>query len=395
MIFDHLELYPGDPILSLMDKYVSDPRPEKVNLSIGFYYDENGNVPVLESVRAAKQVLDNKPAIPNLYLPMDGEVSYRTAVQHHLFGQNSSDTRIVTLQTPGGSGALRVAADFLKAAYPGGEVWLSAPTWDNHEAIFSRAGFNIQRYEYLNGNNTGVDFPALISSILLARPYSVILLHACCHNPTGFDLLPEQWDEIFLLCRQKKLIPLLDAAYLGLGDGMEQDSYAIRRLVSSDTTGLVSNSFSKIFSLYGERVGSLSVICSDDAIVGRVSGQLKAAVRANYSNPPRYGASLVSEILSNKQHYNLWKKEVDGMRARIVAMRYALHLRLNELCPTHNHDALLKQKGMFSFTGLSVEQVQLLREEFGVYLIGNGRMCVAGLNEGNLNYVAESIAAVL
>jgi len=395
MLFDHLQPYPGDPILSLMDKFNNDPREEKVNLSVGFYYDENGKIPVLDSVREAKRRADARFTQTNGYLPMDGANDYCRAVQQHLFGMQNNPETIVTIQTIGGSGALRVAADFLHSAWPESEAWISDPSWDNHQAIFSRAGFEVKRYPWLNASADDIDFPALLQALQGAAAHSVVVLHACCHNPTGFDLQEGQWDEIFAVCRERQLIPLLDAAYLGMGSGFSQDIKAVRKLAASGTTGLVTNSFSKVFSLYGERVGSLSVVCANRTIADNVRGQLKATVRANYSSPPRFGAVLVSEILNDEPLRQVWQEEVELMRERIVSMRQGLHARLTELAPQHTHDYLLRQKGMFSFTGLSPEQVQMLREEYGVYIIGNGRMCVSGLNQQNLDIVARRIAAVL
>lgn len=395
MLFDHLQPYAGDPILSLMDKFTSDTRDEKVNLSVGFYYDENGNIPVLDSVREAKRRVDARFAQTNGYLPMDGANDYCRAVQQHLFGKQNDRDTIVTIQTIGGSGALRVAADFLHSAWPDAEAWISDPSWDNHQAIFSRAGFSVKRYPWLNATGDDIDFPALLQALQSAPEHSVVVLHACCHNPTGFDLNDEQWEAVFAVCRQRQLIPLLDAAYLGMGRGFAQDVVAVRKLAASGTTGLVTNSFSKVFSLYGERVGSLSVVCGNRTLADNVRGQLKATVRANYSSPPRFGAALVSEILNDEPLRQVWQEEVELMRERIVAMRQGLHARLSELAPQHSHDYLLRQKGMFSFTGLSPQQVQMLREEYGVYIIGNGRLCVSGLNQHNLDIVARRMAAVL
>ena len=307
-MFEHVQTYPGDPILSLMDDYQRDPRPGKVNLSIGFYYDEQGQVPVLPSVRQAKALLDGRTESANLYLPMDGHPGFREAVQGYLFGElaEADSQRIVTLQSVGGSGALRVGADFLKRYYPQSRVWVSDPTWDNHLAIFQGAGFAVERYPYLDESGAAIDFPRLLEVFATLPAHSIVLLHACCHNPTGVDLTPSQWDALYALFRERALIPFLDAAYLGLGDGLDEDAYSIRALARSGLTGLVSNSFSKVFSLYGERVGSLSVVCRDGHIAGRVAGQLKGTVRTNYSNPPRHGAELVATIFASAELTALW-----------------------------------------------------------------------------------------
>lgn len=395
MKFEHLSDYAGDPILSLMDKFHADPRQHKFNLSVGFYYDEEGQVPVLESVKLAKHRLDTQPQLANTYLPMEGKPDYRRSVQKHLFGSDSNHNKIVTIQSLGGSGALRIAADFVQQAYPGSHVWISNPSWDNHHAIFQQAGFEVRYYPYLNESKNGIDFSALKLGLQQAKENDVVILHACCHNPTGFDLTPSQWDEIFDLCVSRKLIPLLDAAYIGMGDGFDQDIIPIRKLVLRNITGLVTNSFSKVFSLYGERIGSLSVVVGNPSIADKVLGQLKATVRANYSSPPRLGAALVNEILNDPELYTMWHKEVEAMRVRMLKMRNKLHTELQVHSPNRKHDYLIKQKGMFSYTGLSPEQVILLREEFGVYLIGNGRLCISGLNDSNLDTIARRIATVL
>ena len=393
-MFEHVQTSPGDPILSLMDDYQRDPRPGKVNLSIGFYYDEQGQVPVLPSVRQAKAVLDGRAQSANLYLPMDGHPGFREAVQGYLFGElaEADSQRIVTLQSVGGSGALRVGADFLKRYYPQSRVWVSDPTWDNHLAIFQGAGFAVERYPYLDASGAAIDFPRLLEVFATLPAQSIVLLHACCHNPTGVDLTPSQWDALYALCRERALIPFLDAAYLGLGDGLDEDAYSIRALARSGLTGLVSNSFSKVFSLYGERVGSLSVVCRDGDIARRVAGQLKGTVRTNYSNPPRHGAELVATIFASAELTALWREELDAMRLRMTRMRRALFERVSRLDPTLDVSYLLSQKGMFSYTGLGSEAVDRIRERHGVYLIRSGRLCVAGLNDSNLERVARALS---
>ncbi|MCU1733583.1 MULTISPECIES: aromatic amino acid transaminase [unclassified Pseudomonas] len=393
-MFEHVETYPGDPILSLMDDYQRDPRAGKVNLSIGFYYDEHGEVPVLPSVRRAKALLDVRAETANLYLPMDGHPGFREAVQGYLFGDlgGADSERIVTLQSVGGSGALRVGADFLKRYYPQSQVWVSDPTWDNHLAIFQGAGFAVNRYPYLDASGQAVDFAAMLDVFGKLPAHSIVLLHACCHNPTGIDLTPVQWQRFYALFRERSLIPFLDAAYLGLGEGLDADTYAIRALARSGITGLVSNSFSKVFSLYGERVGSLSVVCKDGEIARRVAGQLKGTVRTNYSNPPRHGAELVATIFGDAELTALWRQELDAMRARMVGMRQALFDEVGRIDARREVGYLLRQKGMFSYTGLSADAVDRIREQHGVYLIRSGRMCVAGLNESNLATVARALS---
>jgi aromatic-amino-acid transaminase len=393
-VLEHVDAYPGDPILSLMDDYQRDGRIGKVNLSIGFYYDEHGQVPVLSAVKRAKAKVDRQAERANLYLPMDGQEQYRAVVQQYLFGALSASTseRIVTIQSVGGSGALRVGADFLKRYYPNSTVWVSAPTWDNHGAIFSGAGFDVHRYPYLANDGKTVAFEQMLETLELLPPETIVLLHACCHNPTGLDLEPEQWDRVLDTVARRRLIPFLDAAYLGMGDGVDEDAYAIRALADSGITGFVSNSFSKVFSLYGERVGSLSAICESADIARRVGGQLKATVRANYSNPPRHGAELVATILSDDALSAEWRSELNDMRLRMSEMRKALYARIRAISPKQDVEYLLQQKGMFSFTGLTAEDVDNIRERYGVYLIRNGRLCIAGLNPSNLDRVAEALA---
>ncbi len=394
-MFEHVETYPGDPILSLMDDYHRDPRAQKVNLSIGFYYDDAGQVPVLPSVREARARLDARAETANLYLPMDGHPGFREAVQGYLFGaQNAADhARTVTLQSVGGSGALRVGADFLKRYYPQSAVWVSDPTWDNHLAIFQGAGFAVNRYPYLDASGTAVDFDAMLAAFDALPANSIVLLHACCHNPTGVDLTPVQWDRLYALFRQRSLIAFLDAAYLGLGEGLEADAYSIRALARSGISGLVSNSFSKVFSLYGERVGSLSVVCPDGEIARRVAGQLKGTVRTNYSNPPRHGAELVATIFADPALAAQWRAELEAMRLRMAGMRQALFDEVGRIDPARDVGYLLRQKGMFSYTGLGVDAVERIRDEHAVYLIRSGRMCVAGLNPSNLKAVARALSA--
>lgn len=394
MIFEHVFVAPDDPILSLMARFHQDPRPGKVNLSIGFYYGEDGQVPVLPSVRAAKVLLDAKAPQANLYLPMDGDPAYRNAVQRLLFDEvpNAVQGRIVTVQSVGGSGAIRVGADLLRLFYPAAQVWVSDPTWDNHLAIFDGAGFEVRRYPYLDSGGTQIDFGAMLALFDRLPAHSIVLLHACCHNPTGLDLADAQWDELFQLFKARRLIPFLDAAYLGLGAGFEQDTYALRALARAGITGLVSNSFSKIFSLYGERVGSLSVVCESAEIAEKISGQLKRVIRANYANPPRFGAQLVSQILQDHGLRQQWLAELQRMRARLLDMRERLSKALETIAPEIDTRYLRRQKGMFSFTGLNAGQVDRIRERYGVYLIHSGRMCIAGLNASNLEAVAMALA---
>lgn len=396
-MFQNVDAYAGDPILSLMETFHQDNRTDKVNLSIGLYYDEQAVIPCLKAVQEAETRLRSQPQKASLYLPMEGFAPYRSAIQTLLFGKNHpalNAGRIATIQTLGGSGALKVGADFLKRYFPDSDVWVSDPTWENHIAIFAGAGFNVHTYPYFDNATRGVDFSGMLNTLKQLPPRSIVLLHPCCHNPTGADLTNAQWDEVIEVLISRDLIPFLDIAYQGFGAGLEDDAYAIRAIASTGLPALVSNSFSKIFSLYGERVGGLSVVCEDADAAGRVLGQLKATVRRNYSSPPNFGAQVVSTVLNDPELNALWRAEVDAMRTRISEMRQALVDVLKDALPAHDFTYLLTQRGMFSYTGFSVEQVEKLREAYGVYLIASGRVCVAGLNHGNIARVASAFAAV-
>lgn len=397
-MFQKVDAYAGDPILSLMERFKEDPRSDKVNLSIGLYYNEEGIIPQLQAVADAEVRLNAEPHSASLYLPMEGLNSYRQAIAPLLFGADHpvlQQKRIATIQTLGGSGALKVGADFLKRYFPASGVWVSDPTWENHVAIFEGAGFTVNTYPWFDSETNGVRFEALLEKLNTLPAQSIVLLHPCCHNPTGADLTDSQWDAVTEVLKARNLIPFLDIAYQGFGGGMEQDAYAIRTIARAGLPALVSNSFSKIFSLYGERIGGLSVVCEDADAAGRVLGQLKATVRRNYSSPPTTGAQIVSTVLNDAALKASWLAEVEAMRTRILEMRQALVNVLKQEMPEGNFDYLLKQRGMFSYTGLSAAQVDRLREEFGVYLIASGRMCVAGLNSQNVHRVAQAFAAVM
>ncbi|CAH5914533.1 Aromatic-amino-acid aminotransferase, partial [Klebsiella aerogenes] len=397
-VFQKVDAYAGDPILSLMERFKEDPRSDKVNLSIGLYYNEDGIIPQLQAVADAEARLNAQPHGASLYLPMEGLNSYRHAIAPLLFGADHpvlKQNRVASIQTLGGSGALKVGADFLKRYFPQSRVWVSDPTWENHIAIFEGAGFEVSTYPWFDDETNGVRFEAFLAKLQTLPERDIVLLHPCCHNPTGADLSNAQWDEVVKVLKARNLIPFLDIAYQGFGAGMEDDAYAIRAIASAGLPMLVSNSFSKIFSLYGERVGGLSIVCDDAETAGRVLGQLKATVRRNYSSPPNFGAQVVAAVLNDPALKASWLAEVEAMRTRILAMRQTLVDALKEAVPGKNFDYLLKQRGMFSYTGLSAAQVDRLREEFGVYLIASGRMCVAGLNSRNVQRVAQAFAAVM
>lgn len=396
-MFQHVEAYAGDPILSLNEAFGKDTRPNKINLSIGIYFDDNGKIPMLPSVRAAElKVVEAAGARP--YLPMEGAANFRTAVQHLLFGAEHAAVkagRVVTLQTVGSSGGLKVGADFIKRYFPNTTMLISDPTWDNHRAVFEGSGLAVKTYPYYNSATGGLRFEEMLASLKQAEEKSVVLLHACCHNPTGVDLTKEQWQQLVPVLKERNLIPFLDLAYQGYGDGIEEDAYAIRLIADSGLSAFVANSFSKSMSLYGERCGALSVVCPDAAQAVNVLGQLKASIRRNYSNPPMHGGQIVATVLTDAALRPMWEAEVVAMRDRIQAMRRSLHDVLTAKVPGRDFSYFLTQRGMFSYTGLNAEQCDRLKEEFGVYLVRSGRMCVAGLNTRNVEATANAIAAVL
>ena len=396
-MFEHVEAYPGDPILTLVETFHADQRPQKVNLGIGLYYDEEGRIPLLSSVQKAEAARAASPS-PRPYLPMEGAANYRTAVQHLLFGAAHKavvEKRISTIQTIGGSGALKVGADFIKRYFPQSEAWISNPSWDNHRAIFEGAGIKVHDYPYYDAVSGGLLFEEMLATIKQLPAQSVVLLHPCCHNPTGVDLTPAQWDILIPLLKTGQLIPFLDIAYQGFGQGLDEDAYAIRSMADAGISFFVSNSFSKNLSFYGERCGGLSIVCQDAEEATRVLGQMKATVRRNYSSPPTHGGQITAAVMNDPALFAEWQEEVAQMRVRIKAMRQSLYQVLSERVPGRDFSYFVTQQGMFSYTGLTPEQVDRLREEFAVYLVRSGRMCVAGLNSRNVNYVAEAMAAVL
>lgn len=395
-MFEHIPAYPGDPILSLFQAFQRDTRARKVNLSIGLYYDEAGRVPVLPSTRSAAERVHEAGA-SHTYLPMEGLASYRDALQRVVFGAGSAalrDGRIVTLQTLGGSGALRLGAEFLKRYYPDSAVWVSDPTWDNHRVIFSAAGLDVHTYPYYDPRTNGIRFDEMLATLDALPARSVVLLQPCCHNPTGIDLSREQWHAVIGVLQTRGLIPFLDMAYQGFGEGLAEDAWAVRAVAESGLPCIVSNSFSKNFSLYGERCGGLSFVCENVAQAANVLSQLQAGVRRTYSSPPLFGAQLISTVLNDAQLNGQWTQEVTNVRERIQRMRSELKRRLDALLPGRSFDSLVEQRGMFSYTGLSAASVDCLREERGVYLLRSGRLCIAGLNEANLDDVANAIADV-
>ena len=396
-MFEHVDAYAGDPILTLVETFNKDARETKVNLGIGLYYDEAGRIPLLESVRQAEAARAAQPTA-RPYQPMEGAANYRQAVQHLLFGAEHpavTEGRIATIQTIGGSGAIKIGADLLKRYFPASEVWVSSPTWDNHRSMFEGAGFKVHDYTYYDASTGGVNFAAMLDTLQSLPAQSIVLLHPCCHNPTGVDLTQAQWLEVIAVAKAKQLIPFMDIAYQGFGDGLNEDAFAIRAMTEAGVSFLLSNSFSKNLSLYGERCGGLSVICQNAEEASRVLGQMKFTVRRNYSSPPTHGGQVTAAVMNTPELRAIWEGEVAEMRVRIKAMRQKLFEVLTAKVPGRDFSYFVKQRGMFSYTGLTPEQVDRLREEFAVYLVRSGRMCVAGLNTRNVEYVADAMAAVL
>ena len=406
-MFEHIPPFAGDPILSLNEDFQRDPRPNKINLSIGIYFDDAGRIPVMDSVRRAEAMVVAKGG-PKPYLPIEGAANFRTAVQHLLLGDGHEaivSGRVATIQSVGSSGGLKVGADFLARHFPGSQVWVSDPTWDNHRSMFEGAGLTVNTYPYYDAEGPteeaphrvagGLKFDAMLATLRGLPAKSVVLLHACCHNPTGVDLTRAQWDELIPVLRERALIPYLDLAYQGFGDGIEADAYAVRALASAGLSFFIANSFSKSMSVYGERCGALSVVCPDAAQAALVLGQMKFTVRRNYSSPPIHGGQIVATVLTEPGLRRDWEIELGAMRERILAMRKKLHGVLVTKLPGRNFDYFLTQRGMFSYTGMTAAQVDKLRETHGVYMLRSGRLCVAGLNTSNVEATAVAMAAVL
>jgi aromatic-amino-acid transaminase len=396
-MFEHITPYAGDPIFALVDAFNQDARPQKVNLSIGIYFDEQGRLPVLQCVQEAeKRILAEGGAKP--YLPMEGEAACRAQVGQLLLGASHpalAEARVATIQTVGSSGGLKVGADFLRTWLPQSEVWVSDPTWDNHRSMFEGSGFQVNSYPYYDPATGGLRFEDMLACLKGLPARSIVLLHACCHNPTGVDLSPAQWDALIPVLRDRELLPYLDLAYQGFGDGIEEDAHSVRALASSGLTFFVANSFSKSMSVYGERCGALSAVCASKAEADLVMGQLRYTVRRIYSSPAIHSARIVAHVLGDADLRAMWEGELAVMRQRMADVRRALHARLSVLRPDRDFGYLLSQRGMFSYTGLSAAQVDRLRDEHAVYLIRSGRMCVAGLTQANVDRVAQALASVV
>jgi aromatic-amino-acid transaminase len=396
-MFAAVELAPRDPILGLAEQFLTDSNPKKVNLGVGVYYDDNGKLPLLRCVAEAERQMQLAPK-PRGYLPIDGIAIYDQAVQGLVFGSDSDylkSGRVATVQALGGTGGLKIGADFLKKLDPAARVMISDPSWENHRALFEGAGFQVSTYPYYDADVRGINFDGMLAALNAAPVGTIVVLHACCHNPTGYDITAPQWKQVIAAVAGRHLVPFLDMAYQGFGDGIAEDGAAVALFVESGLDFFVSTSFSKSFSLYGERVGALSVVCESTDEKARVLSQLKRVIRANYSNPPTHGATVVANVLGNPELRALWEEELAGMRIRIKEMRSALVTHLKDAGVTDDISFIIRQRGMFSYSGLNQQQMQRLRNEFGVYGVDSGRICVAALNTGNLPYVARSMAAVL
>ncbi|OYU98235.1 MAG: aromatic amino acid aminotransferase [Burkholderiales bacterium PBB5] len=397
-LFAAVELAPRDPILGLNEQFNADTNPNKVNLGVGVYFDDAGKLPLLACVKAAEQQLTDA-AKPRGYLPIDGIVAYDKAVQRLVFGADSAVLaagRVATIQALGGTGGLKVGADFLKKLNPTAKVLISDPSWENHRALFSNAGFEVGTYSYYDADNRGVKFDAMLADLAAAAPGTIVVLHACCHNPTGYDITPAQWDQVIATLQAKGLVAFLDMAYQGFGDGIADDGAVVQQFLAAGVDSFfVATSFSKSFSLYGERVGALSVVCSNQDETARVLSQLKITIRTNYSNPPTHGAQVVATVLDTPALRAQWEEELAGMRVRIKQMRTLLAEKLVAAGVKQDFSFITRQRGMFSYSGLSKPQMERLRNEFGVYGVDSGRICVAALNTRNIDQVVAAIAKVL
>ncbi|HEX5127962.1 MAG TPA: amino acid aminotransferase [Rhodocyclaceae bacterium] len=396
-IFAAVEMAPRDPILGLTEAFNADTRNTKVNLGVGVYYDENGKIPLLGAVKAAEKIrLDAAPA--RGYQPIEGLNAYNTAVQNLLFGAESSlvaEGRTLTIEALGGTGALKVGADYIKRLLPGATVYISDPSWENHRALFEAAGFSVENYPYYDAATRGVNVDAMLTKLNSLAAGSVVVLHACCHNPTGADLADAQWNDVVRVCQTRNLVPFLDMAYQGFADGINADAVAVRAFAASGLQFFISSSFSKSFSLYGERVGALTIVTSAKEEAARVMSQIKRVIRTNYSNPPTHGGAIVAAVLATPELRKQWEDELAGMRVRIRAMRMALVDKLAARGVAQDFSFVTRQRGMFSYTGLTAAQVEKMRADFGIYAVSTGRICLAALNNKNIDYTADAIATVL
>ncbi|MDB5744557.1 MAG: aminotransferase [Polaromonas sp.] len=396
-LFTAVEMAPRDPILGLNEQFNADPNPAKVNLGVGVYYDDNGKLPLLQCVQAAEKQMMEAPKARG-YLPIDGIAAYDAAVKGLVFGADTEPVksdRVATVQCIGGTGGLKVGADFLKRLTPDAKVLISDPSWENHRALFTNAGFPVENYPYYDASIRGINFAGMLAALNAAAAGTIVVLHACCHNPTGYDITAAQWDEVIATVKARNLVPFLDMAYQGFGHGLAEDGAVVGKFVAAGLGFFVSTSFSKSFSLYGERVGALSVVCSSKEEADRVLSQLKIVIRTNYSNPPIHGGTVVAMVLTTPDLRAQWENELGDMRVRIKAMRQKLVDGLKAAGVKEDMSFITQQIGMFSYSGLSKDQMVRLRNEFGVYGTDTGRMCVAALNSKNIDYVCASIAKVI
>jgi aromatic-amino-acid transaminase len=395
-LFAAVEMAPRDPILGLNEQFNADTNPAKVNLGVGVYYDDDGKLPLLKCVQAAEKQMVEAPKARG-YLPIDGIAAYDKAVQGLVFGADSAILkagRVATVQAVGGTGGLKVGADFLKRVNPAAKVLISDPSWENHRALFESAGFPVENYPYYDAAKRGVNFDSMVTALNAAAQGTIVVLHACCHNPTGYDITPAQWKQVVDVVKARGLVPFLDMAYQGFGEGIAEDGAVIQQFVDAGLDFFVSTSFSKSFSLYGERVGALSVACASKEEADRVLSQLKRVIRTNYSNPPTHGAQVVATVLTTPALRQMWEDELAGMRVRIKEMRVALQAKLQAAGVKQDMSFITQQKGMFSYSGLNKDQMQRLRSEFGIYGVDSGRICVAALNSKNIDAVVAAIAKV-
>jgi aromatic-amino-acid transaminase len=396
-LFSAVEMAPRDPILGLNEQFAADTNPNKVNLGVGVYYDDNGKLPLLKCVQEAEKQMMAAPKARG-YLPIDGIAAYDSAVKGLVFGADSEivkSGRVATVQGIGGTGGLKIGADFLKKVSPNAKVLISDPSWENHRALFMQAGFVVESYPYYDAAKRGVNFEGMLAALNAAVPGTIVVLHACCHNPTGYDITAAQWDQVIATVKAKSLTPFLDMAYQGFGFGIAEDGAVIGKFVAAGLNFFVSTSFSKSFSLYGERVGALSVACASKEECDRVLSQLKIMIRTNYSNPPTHGGTVCAMVLNTPELRAMWEGELAEMRVRIKAMRSAFVEKLKAAGVKQDMSFITTQIGMFSYSGLSKDQMVRLRNEFGVYGTDTGRMCVAALNSKNIDHVCASIAKVL
>ncbi|HEX5691167.1 MAG TPA: amino acid aminotransferase [Roseiflexaceae bacterium] len=396
-IFQNVELAPRDPILGITEAFNADSNPAKVNLGVGVYYDDNGKVPVLECVKRAEQALAAETS-PRTYLPIDGMPAYTRAVQGLILGDDAiavREQRVVTLQALGGTGALKLAADFLHRLNPQATVWISNPSWENHRALFESAGFAVKNYPYYDATTRGLDFAGMARALESLPAGAIVVLHACCHNPTGADLTNEQWSRVIEIVKARELVPILDMAYQGFAEGLAPDGAVVKRFADAMNPVFIASSFSKSFSLYGERIGALSIVAASKDEAARVLSQMKRVVRTNYSNPPTHGCQVVTKVLTTPELRSLWEQELGQMRERIKLMRKALVDKVQAKKPGYDIGFVLKQRGMFSYSGLSKEIVDKLKSQHSIYAVDSGRICVAALNNKNVERVAEAIAALV